>query len=119
MKENRISSYIKQQDHEKRKTRAYTEDIGKYYNMKTQVFEDEVYYICHDGRELHHIRTETRQAGCTQPFKPQKSKKELISIRIDKSLLQQVDRLTSQNNSSRNEFIVQSISFAIENILEE
>jgi len=43
----------------------------------------------------------------------------LISIRIDKSLLQQVDRLTSQNNSSRNEFIVQSISFAIENILEE
>ena len=35
--------------------------------MKTQVFEDEVYYICHDGRELHHIRTETReQAGYTQ-----------------------------------------------------
>ena len=67
MKENRISSYIKQQDHEKRKTRAYTEDIGKYYNMKTQVFEDELYYICHDGRELHHIRTETReQAGYTQ-----------------------------------------------------
>ena len=40
LKENRISSYIKPQDHEKRKTRAYTEDIGKYYNMKTQVFED-------------------------------------------------------------------------------
>ena len=67
LKENRITSYIKLQDHEKRKTRAYTEEIGKYYNMKTQIFEDELYYICHDGRELHHIRTEKKeQAGYTQ-----------------------------------------------------
>lgn len=37
--------------------------------MKTQVFEGELYYICHDGRELHHIRTDTReQAGYTQTF---------------------------------------------------
>ncbi|MFQ7354219.1 MAG: hypothetical protein ACLROG_05245 [Coprococcus phoceensis] len=28
--------------------------------MKTQIFEDELYYICHDGRELHHIRTEKK-----------------------------------------------------------
>ncbi len=41
--------------------RAYQEDIGKYYNMKTQMFEDELYYVCHDGRELHHIRTETKE----------------------------------------------------------
>lgn len=61
LKENKISSYIKLQEHEKRKTRAYTEDIGKYYNMKTQVFEDELYYVCHDGRELHHIRTESKE----------------------------------------------------------
>ena len=60
LKKNRISSYIKLQDHEKRRTHAYTEDIGKYYNMKTQVFEDELCYICHDGRELHHIRTERK-----------------------------------------------------------
>ncbi len=34
---------------------GYKEDIGKYYNMKTQVFEDELYYICcHEG-DLHHI----------------------------------------------------------------
>lgn len=46
------------QDHEKRKTRAYKKDIGKYYNMTYQIFEDEHYYICHDGRELRHIRTE-------------------------------------------------------------
>ncbi|MBD5134660.1 MAG: IS1182 family transposase [Lachnospiraceae bacterium] len=69
LKQNNISSYIKLQDHEKRKTRAYTEDIGKYYNMTFQIFEDEQYYICHDGRELHHIRTETReQDGYTQTF---------------------------------------------------
>ena len=69
LKQNKISSYIKLQDHEKRKTRAYAEDIGKYYNMKTQVFEDELYYICHDGRELHHIRTETKeQTDYTQTF---------------------------------------------------
>ncbi len=69
LKGNKISSYIKLQDHEKRKTRAYTEEIGKHYNMKTQVFEDELYYVCRDGRELHHIRTETKkQDGYTQTF---------------------------------------------------
>jgi hypothetical protein len=57
LKENRITSYIKLQDHEKRKARAYKEDIGKYYNMKNMIFEDEHYYVCHDGRELRHIRT--------------------------------------------------------------
>ena len=69
LKKNQISSYIKLQDHEKRKTRAYKEDIGKYYNMKTQMFDDELYYICHDGRELHHIRTENKEHdGYIQTF---------------------------------------------------
>ncbi len=69
LKENRITSYIKLQDHEKRKTRAYAEDIGKYYNMKRETFEDEVYYVCQDGRELRHIRTETKkQDGYEQTF---------------------------------------------------
>ena len=67
LKQNKITSYIKLQDHEKRKTRAYAEDISKYYNMTTQVFEDELYYICHDERELRHIRTEEKeQDGYTQ-----------------------------------------------------
>ena len=67
LKQNKITSYIKLQDHEKRKTRAYAEDISKYYNMTTPVFEDELYYICHDGRELRHIRTEEKeQDGYTQ-----------------------------------------------------
>ena len=69
LKQNEIASYIKLQDHEKRKTRAYAEDIGKYYNMTYRIFEDEHYYICHDGRELRHIRTETKeQDSYTQTF---------------------------------------------------
>ena len=37
--------------------------------MKIQIFEDELYYVCHDGRELHHIRTETKEQGSyTQTF---------------------------------------------------
>ncbi len=69
LKEHDIASYIKLQDHEKRKTRAYKEDIGKHYNMQNQIFEDEHYYICHDGRELRHIQTETKQQnGYTQTY---------------------------------------------------
>lgn len=35
--------------------------------MTYAVFEDEHYYICHDGRELHHIRTESKEMdGYTQ-----------------------------------------------------
>ena len=60
-KEHHIESYIKLQEHEQRKTRAYKEQIGKYYNMELQVFEDEHYYICHDGRELRRLRTETKE----------------------------------------------------------
>ena len=45
------------------------EDIGKYYNMKRETFEDEVYYVCQDGRELRNIRTETKkQDGYDQTF---------------------------------------------------
>ena len=67
LKEHSIESYIKLQDHEQRKTRAYKENIGKYYNMTTQIFEDEHFYICHDGRELRHIRTEEKEMdGYTQ-----------------------------------------------------
>lgn len=61
LKEHHIESYIKLQEHEQRKTRAYKEQIGKYYNMELQVFEDEHYYICHDGRELRRLRTETKE----------------------------------------------------------
>lgn len=69
LKQKGIASYIKLQDHEKRKTRAYREDISKHYNMTARIFEDELCYICHDGRELRHIRTETKeQDGYTQTW---------------------------------------------------
>ena len=61
LKENKLDTYIKLQDHEKRKTRAYSKEIGKYYNMKTMVFEDEKVYTCHDGYELRHINTEKKR----------------------------------------------------------
>jgi len=45
------------------------EHLGKYYNMKTTIFEDEQVYICHDGRELRHINTEKKeQNGYTQTY---------------------------------------------------
>jgi len=67
LKENEITSYIKLQNHEKRKTRVYKEDIGKYYNMTYQVFENEHFYICWDGRELRHMQTENKeQDGYTE-----------------------------------------------------
>lgn len=66
-KEHNIESYIKLQDHEQRKTRTYKENIGKYYNMTIRIFEDEHFYVCHDGRELRHIRTEEKEMdGYTQ-----------------------------------------------------
>ena len=69
LKEHNIADFIKLQDYEQRKTRAYKTDIGKHYNMAYQVFEDGHYYVCHDGRQLHHIKTETKnQDGYTQTY---------------------------------------------------
>ena len=52
LKEHGIASYIKLQDHEQRKTHAYKENIGKYYNMRSEIFEDEHYYICRRSESL-------------------------------------------------------------------
>ena len=60
LRENSINPYIKLQSHEKRKTRAYKNDIGKHYNM--QYCAEDGYYLCHDGRKLEHIKTEKRTA---------------------------------------------------------
>lgn len=69
LKENGICSYIKLQDHEQRKTRAYKKDIGKHYNMERRNDGGGNFYVCHDGRQLRHLRTEKRgQDGYTQTF---------------------------------------------------
>lgn len=61
LKKENIESYIKLQEHEKMKTRAYKNDIGKHYNMKKIEKESRTYYICKDGRKLAHQRTESRK----------------------------------------------------------
>jgi len=67
LKDKGIKSYIKLQMHEKMKTKAYKQDIGKHYNMMYMVEDDTHYYRCHDGRKLEHIRTEkSRQDGFTR-----------------------------------------------------
>jgi len=49
-------------------------------------------------------------------FKPKKQEKSVISIRLDDDFLMKIDKLSNENNLSRNEFIVQCIKFAINNM---
>src|SRR6056297_4294970 len=58
LKEKNIRSYIKLQSHEKQKTKAYKEDISKYYNMKKVTENGKIYYICHNKRKLEYIQTQ-------------------------------------------------------------
>ena len=52
-------------------------------------------------------------------FKPKKTEKEVISIRIDTVLLEKVDMISSSIDISRNELIIQCIDYAIANMDEE
>ncbi len=66
LKEENICSYIKLQTHEKMKTKAYKNDIGKYYNME----ELENCYICAQGKKLVFSHVELRKSkGFEQTFK--------------------------------------------------
>lgn len=49
-------------------------------------------------------------------FKPKKTEKEVISIRINVDLLSAVDETAAQSDISRNELIVQCIEYALNNI---
>lgn len=49
-------------------------------------------------------------------FKPIKVEKNVISIRIDSSVLEVIDTLSGGADISRNEFIVQCIDFALKNL---
>lgn len=51
-------------------------------------------------------------------FKPRSGEKEVISFRLPKELLSVIDELAVKNALSRNEFMVQCLDFAIENIEE-
>ena len=49
-------------------------------------------------------------------FKPSKSEKVVISIRIEDNKLEQIDKIATKANMSRNELIVQCLDFAIDNL---
>ncbi len=51
-----------------------------------------------------------------EKFVPQKQKKEVISMRIPVEVLQEIDRQAGMINISRNEFINQCITFALDNM---
>ncbi len=52
-------------------------------------------------------------------FVPRKGDKEVISFRIPKDLLTEIDRIANANALSRNEFMVQCLEFAIANLDDE
>lgn len=49
-------------------------------------------------------------------FKPIKQEKTVISIRLDVDMLKTIDKLSNNIDISRNEFIVQCIDYAINNL---
>ena len=48
-------------------------------------------------------------------FKPIKNEKSVISIRIDKDMLNIIDTLANETDISRNEMIIQCIDYALKN----
>lgn len=54
--------------------------------------------------------------GDVMKFIPQKKEKELISFRIEKELLSEIDVLASKCDLSRNEFMTQCLRYAISNM---
>ena len=48
-------------------------------------------------------------------FRPNKHEKTVISVRIDKELLDKIDKVALESDLSRNEIICQSIEFALNN----
>lgn len=55
----------------------------------------------------------------TMKFIPRSGEKEVISFRIPKNLLSQIDKIAIDNALSRNEFMVQCLEFALENLSDE
>lgn len=49
-------------------------------------------------------------------FRPLKTEKTVISIRLDVDMLKTVDNLSAKTDISRNEFIVQCIDYALKNL---
>lgn len=52
-------------------------------------------------------------------FIPRSGEKEVISFRIPKDLLTQIDKIAIDNTLSRNEFMVQCLEFALNNLSDD
>ena len=52
-------------------------------------------------------------------FNPQKEEKEVISLRISTNMIKELDEKANLFEMSRNELIIQSIRFALDNINKE
>jgi len=52
-------------------------------------------------------------------FKPIKNEKTVISIRIDRDMLELVDGMANETDISRNEMIIQCIEYALKNSKEK
>lgn len=52
-------------------------------------------------------------------FNPQKEEKEVISLRISTNMIKELDEKANLFEISRNELIIQSIRFALDNINKE
>lgn len=57
--------------------------------------------------------------GDRMKFIPRNGEKEVISFRIQKELLSQIDKIAVDNSLSRNEFMIQCLEFALANIDED
>ena len=51
-----------------------------------------------------------------EEFKPTKTEKTVISIRLDVNMLKKIDEISAKTDISRNEFIIQCIDYAIKNM---
>lgn len=51
-----------------------------------------------------------------EEFRPVKSEKTVISIRLDVNMLKDIDDISAKTDISRNEFIVQCIEYAFKNM---
>ena len=51
-----------------------------------------------------------------EEFKPIKTEKTVISIRLDVNMLKNIDEISAKTDIIRNEFIIQCIEYAIKNM---
>lgn len=56
------------------------------------------------------------RGGYVNSFKPKKTEKDVISIRIQTDLLKKIDNISGKNDISRNELIIQCIEYALKNM---